>query len=180
MLPRRRAIFTFNLDHLPTLSRDISSQSRRPLQSSDMWVFGWAFDEQRAAKLAREWGFTSPESNDDNASQRILTRIYCLRNRYPAECVGVEIDGEYHSFIALCRDVKAKRKEDVKIPRKEIPPVKTCLQIQKLLGVPDDEAPQWYWCDDPEYDSSDPEAFNFDDLDDDETRTCASSVFHGC
>ena len=91
-------------------------------------------------------------------SQCMLSRIYTLRNRHPAQCVAIETNGKCHPFVALCRDVKAKRKEDAKIQRKDIPPVKTCLCIQKLLGVPDGEAPQWHWSDNPEYDSSDVES----------------------
>ena len=116
------------------------------------------FDIQRTANLAREWGFARPGSSDDHASQCMLSRIYTLRNRHPAQCVAIETNGKCHPFVALCRDVKAKRKEDAKIPRKDILPVKTCLRIQKLLGAVMVRPLNGTGLTTPEYDSSDVES----------------------
>ena len=119
-----------------------------------MWVFGWPFYADRAAKQAREWGFVPPDASDVDASQHMLTRIYCLKNSRPARFIPVDMDGEWRPIIALCSDENAKRKEDATIPR-EIPPFITCLKIQKCLGIPDGQAPQWYWTDDDDDDEPD-------------------------
>ena len=112
-----------------------------------VWVFGWPFYTDRTAKQAREWGLAPPDSADDEASQRMLTMIYCLEDSHPSEYIDVDMNGEWHPIIALCRDEDAKSKEDAKISRK-VPPFVTCLKIQKCLGIPPSEAPQWYWSDD--------------------------------
>ena len=120
-----------------------------------MWVFGWPFDEERVAKLAREWKITPPDATDEQAQQDLITRIYCLRHRYPAEYVFAERDNDYLPIIALCSDKKAHRKEDAKVPRDAIPPYKTCVRIRRLLGIRAGVAPQWYWTDDMDDDPRD-------------------------
>lgn len=113
-----------------------------------MWVLGWPFIPERVAKQAREWGFASQELSDDDASVIILGMIFGLEHsEHVVQYVEVDMDGEWRPIIALCRDEKADKKEDAEISRDKIPPFRTCVKIQRCLGVPVGEAPEWYWTD---------------------------------
>lgn len=111
-----------------------------------MCVSGWPSIIERATKQAREWGFAPQDASDNDAGVHMLSRILRLKDSHPAEYVAVKMNDKWRPIIALCRDEKAERKEDAKIPS-NIPPYRTCVQIQRCLGVPVGEAPQWYWTD---------------------------------